>query len=168
MGSKSNRVWIVNAMVAAIYIVLSLLVNTFGLASGNIQFRLSESLNHLVVFNRKYFWGVVGGVFLFNLFGPTSLNHLLDVVFGTGQTVIALLITIYVAPRLKNIWAKMGLNVIVFTVSMVLIALELHWTLQIPFWATYLSTAISEFVIMIISAPIMYGLDKVLDFNNRI
>ncbi|GEP19960.1 QueT transporter family protein [Pediococcus argentinicus] len=168
MGNENTRSWIVNAMVAAVYIVLSLLVNMFGLASGTIQFRLSEGLNHLIVFNRKYFWGVVGGVFLFNLFGPTSLNHLLDVVFGTGQTAIALLIAIYVLPRVSNTWVKMAINTLLFTVSMFLIALELHWTLNLPFWPTYATTALSELVIMAIMAPIMYLLNNILDFKKRI
>lgn len=47
------------------------------IAQGPIQFRISESLNHIVVFNRKLMWGVVMGVVMFNLF--FSEGGMLDV-----------------------------------------------------------------------------------------
>ena len=43
----------------ALYLALTILVAP--VSSGPIQFRISESLNHLVVFNRKLLWGVLGG-----------------------------------------------------------------------------------------------------------
>ncbi|MED9788392.1 MAG: QueT transporter family protein, partial [Latilactobacillus curvatus] len=48
---------ILNGLVAALYVVLSLFPGMLGFASGAIQFRISEGLNHLVVFNKKYLWG---------------------------------------------------------------------------------------------------------------
>ena len=62
MTNLKTRGWVLNALVAAIYIVLSIGPASLNLASGAIQFRLSESLNHLVVFDRKYIVGVVTGV----------------------------------------------------------------------------------------------------------
>lgn len=84
---NSIKTLVANAIIMGLYIVLSLILP---FSSGAIQFRLSESLNHLVVFNRKLLWGVFGGVIIYNLlfgFGP------LDVVFGGGQTLLALLLT---------------------------------------------------------------------------
>lgn len=51
----------VNAIVAALYVVVTLVVAPFGFT--NIQFRLSEMFNHLIVFDKKYFfwncsWGI--------------------------------------------------------------------------------------------------------------
>ena len=67
MSKNSNGVKVIaaNAIIMGLYVVLSLVLP---FSSGAIQFRLSESLNHLVVFNRKLLWGVFGGVIIYNLF----------------------------------------------------------------------------------------------------
>ncbi|KRL61063.1 QueT transporter family protein [Latilactobacillus fuchuensis] len=162
---------ILNGLVAALYVVLSLFPGMLGFASGAIQFRVSEGLNHLVVFNKKYLWGVFGGVIVFNFFF-SSENKLLDTLFGGGQTLLALLVLTLVMPYLKKTWQKMVLNIVLFTVSMCLIAWMIVLTgstasTKIPFWPTYLSLAISEGVIMTITAPIMYAVDKVLHFKQQ-
>ena len=45
---------VVNGIIMALYLALTILVAP--VSSGPIQFRISESLNHLVVFNRKLLW----------------------------------------------------------------------------------------------------------------
>jgi len=167
MTQSKIRPWIINALVAAIYIVLSVGPAAFNLASGAIQFRVSEGLNHLVVFNRKYIWGIVAGVVLFDAFGPGA--SLLNVVFGGGQSLLALLLVSWIGPKLTAVWQRMVLNIILFTLSMCMIA----WMLMLvggttAFWPTYLTTALSELIIMSITAPIMYGLNRVLRFSERI
>ncbi|MFC6180482.1 QueT transporter family protein [Lactiplantibacillus daowaiensis] len=167
MTSSKIRPWIINALVAAIYIVLSVGPAAFNLASGAIQFRVSEGLNHLAIFNRKYVWGIVAGVILFDAFGPGA--SLLNVLFGGAQSLIALLIVTWIGPKLRTVWQRMALNIFLFTVSMCMIA----WMLMLvgggtAFWPTYFTTALSEFIIMTITAPIMYGLNKVLHFSDRI
>ncbi|VDG21445.1 hypothetical protein [Lactobacillus sp. CBA3605] [Lactiplantibacillus mudanjiangensis] len=167
MTSSKIRPWIINALVAALYIVLSVGPAAFNLASGAIQFRVSEGLNHLAIFNRKYIWGIVAGVILFDAFGPGA--SLLNVLFGGAQSLIALLIVTWLGPKLKTVWQRMALNVVLFTVSMCMIA----WMLMLvgggtAFWPTYLTTAVSEFIIMTVTAPIMYILDRVLHFSDRI
>ncbi|MFP3847093.1 QueT transporter family protein, partial [Priestia filamentosa] len=93
----------INALVAALYIAVSLLIQPFGFT--NIQFRLSEMFNHLVVFNKKFIFGIVIGVFLTNLlFSPLGAY---DLVFGVLQSLIALLVTIGVGRYIKNLWARM-------------------------------------------------------------
>ena len=49
---KRVTVVVTNGIIMALYLALTILVSP--VASGAIQFRISESLNHLVVFNRKY------------------------------------------------------------------------------------------------------------------
>ena len=161
------RVWIINGLVAALYLVLSIVPGVFNLANGMIQFRLSEALNHLIVFNKKYIWGVVIGVLIFDAI-PQFGGNLLNVVFGGGQSLIFLWLSTMIMPKLKKTWQKMALTTGMMTISMCLIALMLHITAQLPFWYTYLTTAISELVIMAITAPIMYYVDKVVHFNHQI
>jgi uncharacterized membrane protein len=167
MTQSKIRPWIINALVAAMYVVLCLGPAAFSLASGAIQFRVSEGLNHLAVFNRKYIWGIVAGVILFDAFGPGA--SLLNVLFGGGQSLLALLVLTWLAPKLKTVWQRMLLNIALFTVSMFMIALMITMMSSgVAFWPTYLTTALSELIIMSITAPIMYSLDRVLHFSDRI
>ncbi|RHW41460.1 QueT transporter family protein [Neobacillus notoginsengisoli] len=159
-----NRTLAVNALIAALYIVVTMLVAP--LSFSNIQFRLSEMFNHLVVFNKKYFFGIIVGVFLANLF--FSPNPALDLVFGFGQSVIALLITIFSCRFIKGIWARMAVNTVVFTFTMFLIAWELNIAMKWPFFATWLTVAIGEFVVMAVGAPLMVAINKRLNFEKLV
>ncbi|MEG2326531.1 MAG: QueT transporter family protein [Enterococcus sp.] len=157
------NVVVVNGIIMALYLALTILVSP--VASGAIQFRISESLNHLVVFNRKYLWGIFGGVVIYNAFFGMGW---LDVAFGGGQTLLALALTAALQNIVKNTKVRLALNVIFFSASMFLIALMLNLTLRLPFWPTYGWTALSEAIIMTVSAPIMYYIDKRLDFAKRV
>ncbi|GIN84688.1 membrane protein [Heyndrickxia sporothermodurans] len=153
-----------NGIIAALYIAVSFFIQPFGFT--NIQFRISEMFNHLVVFNKKYFFGIVLGVFLTNLlFSPMRAY---DLIFGVGQSVIALLITIVISRFIKGIWTRMILNTIVFTITMFFIAIELHLAFGWPFLLTWLTTAIGEFVVMAVGAPIMFFLNKRVHFKHQI
>ncbi|MGV3487394.1 MAG: QueT transporter family protein, partial [Tuberibacillus sp.] len=55
-----------------------------------------------------------------------------------------------------------------FTLSMCIIAWELHLALHFPFLITWLTTAIGEFVVMAVGAPIMAGINKKLHFEKLI
>lgn len=164
MSKNSNGIKVIaaNAIIMGLYVVLSLVLP---FSSGAIQFRLSESLNHLVVFNRKLLWGVFGGVIIYNLFFGFGI---LDVVFGGGQTLLALLLTASLHKIVPNIKARLALNVLFFTASMFMIALMLMMTADLPFWPTFATTALSEFIIMTISAPVMYWINKTVDFEQRV
>ena len=158
------RTLAVNGVLAALYIAVTMIIQPFGFT--NIQFRVSEMFNHLVVFNKKYFIGIVIGVFFSNLF--FSSLGVYDLLFGVGQSVLALSMTILIARFVKNIWARMIVNTIVFTATMFIIAVELSIVLGVPFWFTYLTTAFGEFVVMAIGMPIMHALNKRIDFKNLI
>lgn len=164
MSKNSNGVKVIaaNAIIMGLYVVLSLVLP---FSSGAIQFRLSESLNHLVVFNRKLLWGVFGGVIIYNLFFGFGI---LDVVFGGGQTLLALLLTASLHKIVPNMKARLALNVLFFTASMFMIALMLMMTADLPFWPTFATTALSEFIIMTISAPVMYWINKTVNFEQRV
>ncbi|PEJ60166.1 hypothetical protein CN692_02415 [Bacillus sp. AFS002410] len=154
----------VNGVFAALYIAVTYFIQPFGFT--NIQFRVSEMFNHLVVFNKKYIYGVVLGVILANFF--FSPMPVYDLTFGVGQSIISLLITIVTAKFIKGIIPRMIINTIVFTVTMFIIAFELKLALGFPFPMTYLTTAIGEFVVMVIGIPIMYYLNKRIKFERLI
>lgn len=158
------RTLVANGILAALYIAVTMLIQPFGFT--NVQFRVSEMFNHLVVFNKKYIYGMVLGVFLANLlFSPMPAY---DIIFGVGQTIISLLITIVCCRFIKNIWLGMAVNTIVFTFTMFLIALELYLVFEWPFMLTWLTTAIGEFVVMGVGIPVMYALNKRVNFEKLI
>lgn len=152
-----------NGLVMALYLALSILVAPF--ASGAIQFRISECLNHVVVFNRKLMWGVVGGVVVFNTFFGYGV---IDALYGGGGTLLALTCTALLQKYVKNIKVRLVLNTVFFSASMFLIALMLTQNGEGGFWALYGPLALSEAIVMGISAPIMYVVNKSLRFDERV
>ncbi len=72
-------------MIAALYVVLTMIANAFGLASGAIQVRLSEALTIMPVFTASAIPGLTVGCVLANLLTGCALW---DVVFGSLATLI--------------------------------------------------------------------------------
>ncbi|MFC5589484.1 QueT transporter family protein [Sporosarcina soli] len=158
-----------SGVIAALYVAVTFLIAPFGFTL--VQFRVSEMFNHLVVFNKKYIFGIVIGVFVANfLFSPI----LVDVIFGVLHSVIALSITIFSAKFINGIFKRMLFNTIVFTVLMIIIAYQLKIFADlpdfngIPFLIVYLTLAIGEFVVMAVGIPIMMALNKRLNFEKLI
>lgn len=162
-GTSSSKVReiVVNGIIAALYITVSALIQPFGFTQ--VQFRVSEMFNHLVVFNKKYLYGIILGVFLTNLFFSPMKAY--DLIFGVGQSLIALVITILCARFIKGIWTRMIVNTLVFTFTMFLIAIELHLAFDLPFLFTWLTTAVGEFVVMAVGMPVMYFINKRVHFD---
>jgi uncharacterized membrane protein len=155
---------VTNGVLAALYIAVSALIQPFGFTQ--IQFRVSEMFNHLIVFNKKYLYGIILGVFLTNLFFSPMRAY--DLIFGVGQSMIALLITISVSHFVKGMWARMILNTLVFTVTMFFIALELNLAFHLPFLFTWLTTAIGEFVVMAAGMLVMFVVNKRVHFEKMV
>ncbi|EUJ45273.1 QueT transporter family protein [Listeria riparia] len=153
----------INAIVAALYVVVTLVVAPFGFT--NIQFRLSEMFNHLIVFDKKYFFGIVVGVLIANFFSPLGWY---DLVFGVGQSAISLLIVILLSKYVKNVKIRMVLTTLVFSATMFIIAWELALVASLPFFYTWLTLAISECIVLAVGAPIMYYINKRIDFKKII
>lgn len=155
---------VTNGLVAALYIAVSMLIQPFGFT--NIQFRLSELFNHLIVFDKKYFVGIILGVLLANLF--LSPLGIYDLLFGVGMSAISLLMTMGVSRFLKNTWRRMTLNTIIFSFNMWIIAFMLWLALGLPFLFTWVTTAVSELVVMAIGMPIIYALHKRMKFDKLV
>lgn len=78
------------AMIAAIYIVLTVLSNQFGLASGAVQLRLSEALTILPYFTPTAIPGLYFGCLLSNLL---TGGCLLDIIAGSFATLLGAVLT---------------------------------------------------------------------------
>lgn len=151
----------VSAIIAALYVAITMLVAP--ISFGNVQFRVAEMFNHLVAFDARFAIGVTLGVFisnaLFSNVGP------IDLIFGVGHTMITLGIFIFLCKFVKNMWARLILNSLLFTFTMFIIALQLNLVLEFPFWETWAFVAIGEFVVMMVGIPIIAALNNRLKFE---
>lgn len=157
------RALVTNAVLAALYIAVTALIMPFGFT--NIQFRVSELFNHLIVFNKKYFWGITVGVLLANLFmsslGPYEF-------FGLAHTVLSLLITIGFGMFIKNKLVLMVINTLVFSFNMYIVAFMLKLALGLPFLITWALTSVEELTVMAIGIPIVYIIHKRIKLDTLI
>lgn len=76
------------AVIAALYVVLTLLANSLGLANYAVQVRFSEALTILPLFTPAAIPGLVIGCFLSNILTGCML---LDVIFGSLATLLGAL-----------------------------------------------------------------------------
>lgn len=86
--TSSTRYLTRGALIASLYVGLSYLATVFGLASGAIQFRISEALCILPVFMPEAIPGLFIGCLISNIIGGCVLW---DIVFGSIATLIGAL-----------------------------------------------------------------------------
>jgi uncharacterized membrane protein len=153
----------ISGIIAALYVAVSLMVAPFGFTA--VQFRVSEMFNHLIVFNKKYFFGIVLGVFVTNMFSPLGLY---DLTFGVAHSIITLSLTILASKYIKGNLGRMIFNTLMFTFTMFIIAFELNLALDLPFFYTWLTVAAGEFVVLAVGIPIILALNKRLNFKSLI
>jgi uncharacterized membrane protein len=149
-----------SGIIAALYVAVSLLVAPFGFTA--VQFRISEMFNHLVIFNKKFFFGIVLGVIVTNIFSPMAAY---DLIFGVAHSVISLSITIFASKFIKDHIPHMVFNTIIFTFMTFIIAFELKLAFDLPFLYTWLTVAAGEFAVLAVGIPVMTALNKRLNFK---
>ena len=86
------------AIIAAIYVALTLLASSLGLASGAVQIRLSEIITVLPAFTATAIPGLTIGCFIANLVTGCAAW---DVVFGTVATYLGAIGTRIIAKKNK-------------------------------------------------------------------
>lgn len=84
------------ALIAALYVILTFLAQIFGLASGAIQFRLSEALTCMPLFYKEAIPGLWIGCILANLLTGCAMW---DIVFGSVATLLGALGTYYIGRK---------------------------------------------------------------------
>ncbi len=137
-------------LVAALYVALTMTLPA--LAYGAVQLRLSEGLNHLAVFNKRYILALSIGVFIVNILSPMGI---VDMVFGTLGTLVMTTMSYYSARYFHNIWIKLAVSTVIDTAMMWVVALELNLYAGAPFWITYGWVALGEFIALVIGAVII-------------
>lgn len=149
-----------NAMFAAIYVVVTIFLPSYG----PLQLRLSEMFAHLPVFNKKYSVGLLIGVALANI---RSEFGIYDVIFGTLHTALSVWIVSLIIKESYSLVQKMLINTAVFTVTSFILALMVGYlSNQLAiFWTLYASFAASIAIVMLVTIPVMLFLDKQVHFD---
>lgn len=83
MNRKSLLHFTTAAMIAALYVVFTLISSAMGLSSGVIQLRFSEAFTILPIFFPSAVWGLFGGCILANFLSGAALW---DIVIGSLAT----------------------------------------------------------------------------------
>lgn len=156
----SLRQLTLNAMIAAIYVVITIFLPSYG----PLQLRMTEMFAHLPVFNKKYSVGLVIGVALANIHSEFGIY---DIIFGTLHTIISLAIVFLLVKESDSILKKMIINSTVFTVMSFILALMVAYLSKLMpvFWTLYGSFAASIALVMFAAIPVMLFLDKQIKFN---
>lgn len=90
------------AMIAAVYVVLTVFINAFNLANGAIQVRLSEALTILPAFIPAAIPGLYVGCLISNIVTGCVIW---DIIFGPLATLVGAIFTYLIS---NNYWKKEG------------------------------------------------------------
>ncbi len=147
-------------LVAAAYVGLTIAFSF--ISYGEIQFRIAEMLVLLVFFKKDYAVPLIVGCAIANLASPQML---FDVVFGTAGTIAAVL-GILVVSRYQKVFGKPWIALYAASLCPVVAnALFVGWELQLayglPFFATAMSVAFGELVVVsIVGVPVFLALSR--------
>ncbi|NQG96940.1 queuosine transporter QueT [Streptococcus suis] len=151
------------ALVAAIYVALTLTPPLNAISFGAIQFRLSEMLNFLAFYNRKYIIAVTIGCMISNLIG----FGVIDLFVGGLSTLAFVSLGVILFEKYKNDYLFGGLFnkaffyfSFFFAATMFTIALELKVLYDLPFFLTWLTTAVGELVSLLVGSLVIERVAK--------
>ena len=143
------------ALIAALYVVLTLVSAAFGLDSKAIQFRLSEVLTVLPVLTPAAIPGLFIGCLLSNFICGAMLP---DMIFGSLATLIGAVGTYFIGKRVKWLSALPPIAANTVIVPLVL-KYAYHLDGTVPFFA--LTVFIGEFVCCgILGTVLLYAMPK--------
>ena len=127
-----------NALIAALYVVLTIL--TYPISYLGIQFRFAEILVLLCFWRKDYSVGLVIGCAIANL---ASSIGLVDVGFGTLATLIACVGIMF------SKWLAIAC-LFPIAANAFIVGFELYQFLGLPFWLSVGQVALGEAVVMIV------------------
>ena len=140
---KSTLIIVRAGLIAGLYVVLSLI--TMPIASGAIQFRISEALTILPLFFIEAIPALFVGCMLSNLITGCVL---LDIVFGSIITLIASVLTFLIGKIIKNAFLKMFLGglfpVLLNALFLPLIWLKVYGAIEYVYYLQALFLLISQ------------------------
>ena len=153
--SFSVKALCIGGAIAALYVVLTLVAQAFGLASGAVQVRLSEALTILPCFTAAAVPGLTVGCVLANLLTGCALW---DVVFGSLATLIGAAGTLLLRKKPMIAWIPPVLS------NALIVPAVLQRVYGVPdsFWYLMLTVGAGEVIACGILGILLYkALEKV-------
>lgn len=149
-----------SAMIAALYVVVTLAFQP--ISYGQVQFRISEVLVLFAFLDPMYVFGLTLGCAIANMFSPLGI---VDVIFGTSATFIALVFIVQTRKRLGfNVKSLFVASLWPALVNGVIIGFELNFLFQLPLIASMIYVAAGEVVVVSIVGVLIF---KSLIANKR-
>ena len=166
MNSKTRKqvMFICQAgLIAALYTVLTIVSAYFGLASYEIQVRISEALTVLPLFTPAAIPGLTLGCIVSNLLTGAMP---LDVIFGSVATLIGAVCAYFIG-KVANKTGNTLLKVLVPFPNVIANALIVPWVLKLvyhiegPVWYFMLTVGAGELIAGVgLGLPLLFMLDK--------
>lgn len=145
MKAKASRTMAENALVAAIYLAVSLL--SLPLSFGMIQVRIAECLVLLCFFRKDLTLGVTLGCLITNLFSPLGMW---DVLFGTLATLLSCLLI----GRMRHLIPASFVPVLL---NGLIVGAELSAILGLPFLSSAGFVALGEAAAVPLIGGLLFG-----------
>lgn len=162
MKNYTVRDYVHIALVAALYVVLTITPPLNAISYGMYQFRVAEMMNFLAFFNKKYIIAVTLGCMIANFYS----FGLIDVFVGGGSTLLFVTLGVLLFKKYKNDYVFNGLFnkaffyfSLFFAASMITVAIELSF-FGSPFLLTWFTTAMGELASLLIGSIIIDKLSK--------
>nr|WP_320024020.1 QueT transporter family protein [uncultured Acetobacterium sp.] len=144
------------AVIAAMYVVLTFVSSSLGLASGEIQIRLSEMLCILPAFTPAAIPGLFLGCLLSNLLTGCTV---IDIVFGSLATLIAA----FLSYQLRNHKYPLLVTVPPVVTNMIVVPfiLKFSYGVPLPIPVMMATVGIGEVIsVMVLGSVLYFALDK--------
>ncbi|EHI69392.1 QueT transporter family protein [Streptococcus ictaluri] len=155
------------ALVAALYVVLTITPPLNAISYGMYQFRVSEMMNFLAFYHKKYIIAVTIGCMISNFYS----FGLIDVFVGGGSTLLFVTLGVLLFEKYKTVYLLNSLFnkaflyfSIFFSISMVTVAIELYF-FGAPFFLTWMTTAVGELASLLIGSVIIDKLSKRINLS---
>lgn len=166
MKSFTVRDYVQMALVAAIYVVLTVTPPLSAISYGPVQFRVSEMLNFLAFYHPKYLFAVTIGCMIANFYS----YGVIDVFVGGLSTLIFVWLGVrlfapYRQDRIGCFNKAYLYFAVFFAASMFTIALELLILFDAPFLPTWLSLFVGELASLLVGSLVIEYLSKRITFE---
>ncbi|MBQ9961013.1 MAG: QueT transporter family protein [Firmicutes bacterium] len=147
------------ALIAALYVILTFLSQMFGLASGVIQFRLSEALTFMPMLYKESIWGLTIGCLIANVLTGCAFW---DVIFGSIATLLGALGTYYIGRKIPILGP---LFPILSNMLIVPAVLQAVYGAPESFWFLMITVGIGEIVCCGLMGFSLYKVFKKIDIQ---
>ncbi len=146
-----------NAILAALYVALTLVLAPFSF--GPVQIRIATALYQLVVLDKRFYAGMVLGVFIANLFSPYGW---IDCLAGLAVTGGGLAAAVLLTKNIRKLSVRCLITGICVTVPMIFVACVLKFVgnVPLPLFVIYLYVMIGQaaaqvigYLFVILAAP---------------